>query len=263
MSQHDFTIDNQGFPAFRSDLNSALQSLASLNGGATEPSTSFAYQPWYDTTNNVLKIRNADNDAWISLISFDQTLDTATINSDVLPEATTSQAGALETATDTEAKGVSATDKIVTPGNLSAVFAEPPTLGGATRAPVNCTTLDANSTLTLSAATRRISMNGNIYSYDQSVTNNTWYTVTGMADRGAFILIACLTSNDGPAAVFYGADDSNYYGGSITRALSHGGSAGIYSGTELEMDWPGSSTPRIRWNGTGASPAIRIWHAKV
>ena len=30
MSQNDFTIANQGFPAFRADLNSALQALASI-----------------------------------------------------------------------------------------------------------------------------------------------------------------------------------------------------------------------------------------
>ena len=67
MSQNDFTIANQGFPAFRSDLNSALQALASLSAGASAPTTTFAYQLWYDTTNDVLKIRNADDDAFITL----------------------------------------------------------------------------------------------------------------------------------------------------------------------------------------------------
>lgn len=66
MSQHDFTIDNQGFPAFRSDLNSALQALASTNTGATEPSTTFAGQLWVDTANNLLKLRNESNDGWVS-----------------------------------------------------------------------------------------------------------------------------------------------------------------------------------------------------
>ena len=263
MSQHDFTVDNQGFPAFRSDMNNAIQALASNSAGALAPSTTFAYQLWYDSNNDLLKIRNAGNDAWISLASFDQIADTVEIPSDNLPAATTSQVGALETSTDTEAKAVSATDKIITPDNLAAVFAEPPTLGNTTRASVYATTFNANDVVTLSATTKRISMNGNIYSYDQSVTNNNWYTVTGIADRGAFILIASLTSNDSPSAVFYGADDSNYYGGSVTRALSHAGSAGIYSGTQIEMDWPGFSAPRIRWTGTGASPTIRIWHVKV
>ena len=75
MSQHDFTIDNQGFPAFRSDLNNALQALGSTSSGASAPSSPFANQLWYDTTNNILKIRNEDNDAWISLLTLNQTTD--------------------------------------------------------------------------------------------------------------------------------------------------------------------------------------------
>jgi len=75
LSQHDFTIDNQGFPAFRSDLNNALQALGSTSSGASAPSSPFANQLWYDTTNNILKIRNEDNDAWISLLTLNQTTD--------------------------------------------------------------------------------------------------------------------------------------------------------------------------------------------
>jgi hypothetical protein len=75
MSQNDFSIANQGFPSFRSDLNSALQALASNSAGATEPSTTYAYQWWYDSTTDILKIRNAGDDAWISFASFDQATD--------------------------------------------------------------------------------------------------------------------------------------------------------------------------------------------
>jgi hypothetical protein len=75
MSQNDFTIANQGFPAFRADLNSALQALATNNSGTSAPSTTFANQLFYDTTNNILKIRNEDNDAFISLFTLDQAND--------------------------------------------------------------------------------------------------------------------------------------------------------------------------------------------
>jgi len=78
MSQNDFTIANQGFPAFRADLNSALQALASNSSGATDPSTTFANQFFYDTANNVLKFRNEDNDAFITIMGFDQSADTTT-----------------------------------------------------------------------------------------------------------------------------------------------------------------------------------------
>jgi len=93
MSQHDFTIDNQGFPAFRSDLNNALQALASVSAGATAPSTTFAYQLWYDTTADILKIRNADDDAWITLFTFDQATDSVQVSGEELVDDTTPALG--------------------------------------------------------------------------------------------------------------------------------------------------------------------------
>ena len=78
MSQNDFTIANQSFPNFRSDLNTALQALASTSSGTSAPSTTFANQLFYDTTNNILKIRNEDNDAFIPIALLDQTNDVIT-----------------------------------------------------------------------------------------------------------------------------------------------------------------------------------------
>jgi len=80
MAQHDFNIANQGFPAFRSDLNNALSAAASLSSGTSAPTTTFAYQLWYDTTNDILKIRNGDDDAWINIFTFNQTADTVDLN---------------------------------------------------------------------------------------------------------------------------------------------------------------------------------------
>ncbi len=80
MAQHDYVIENQTFPATRTDINNALGAVVSTNAGATAPSTTYAYQLWYDTGNDDLKMRNADNDAWIALFSFDQTADTAEVS---------------------------------------------------------------------------------------------------------------------------------------------------------------------------------------
>ncbi len=78
MSQNDFTIANQGFPAFSADLNLRLQELASNSSGTSDPSTTFANSFFYDETNNVLKFRNEDNDAYITIMGFDQSADTTT-----------------------------------------------------------------------------------------------------------------------------------------------------------------------------------------
>jgi hypothetical protein len=53
----------------RADMNSAYQALASNSSGATAPSTTFAHQWWYDTTNDKLMIRDAANTAWAEFSS--------------------------------------------------------------------------------------------------------------------------------------------------------------------------------------------------
>lgn len=68
MSQHDMVIENQGFAATRADINAALAALATNSSGATEPATTYAFQPWADTTADRLKIRNAANDGWVSVL---------------------------------------------------------------------------------------------------------------------------------------------------------------------------------------------------
>ena len=76
MAQHDYVIDNQLFPAFRTDLNNALSAIVSNNSGGSDPSTTFANMFYYDTGDNKLKIRNEDNDAFIDLLELDQSNDT-------------------------------------------------------------------------------------------------------------------------------------------------------------------------------------------
>ena len=60
MSQHDLDIANQLFPATRTDLNNALKALGSTSSGTSAPSTTYANQLWYDSSANILYIRNED-----------------------------------------------------------------------------------------------------------------------------------------------------------------------------------------------------------
>ena len=73
MSQHDFNIANQGFPAFRADLNDALLAIRSTSSGATAPTPTVAGMLWYDTATATLKQRNTANTLWVE------------VNSDTLP----------------------------------------------------------------------------------------------------------------------------------------------------------------------------------
>ena len=53
MATHDYIIANASGAAVRSDLNNALAAIVSQNSSATEPSTTYAYQLWADTTDGV------------------------------------------------------------------------------------------------------------------------------------------------------------------------------------------------------------------
>ena len=69
MAQHDYVIDNSTGANVRADINSVLQAIASNNSGSSAPSTTFALQFYADTTNNILKLRNAANDGFINLFT--------------------------------------------------------------------------------------------------------------------------------------------------------------------------------------------------
>ena len=71
MSQADFNIANVSRSLFRQENNESLQALASLSSGATAPTTTYAYQWWADSTTNILKMRNASNTAWVSILNLD------------------------------------------------------------------------------------------------------------------------------------------------------------------------------------------------
>lgn len=69
MAQHDYDIANADGATVRADLNSLFEAIATRNSGATAPSTTFAFMAWFDTANNLLKMRNAANNAWVTVAS--------------------------------------------------------------------------------------------------------------------------------------------------------------------------------------------------
>lgn len=65
MSQHDGVIDNAAGATVRADLNNLAAALLTRSSGASAPGTTYADMEWVDTTNAVIKRRNAANTAWI------------------------------------------------------------------------------------------------------------------------------------------------------------------------------------------------------
>ena len=67
MATHDYNIANSSGANVRSDLNNALAAIVSNNSSSTEPASTFAHMWWVDTNANLLKQRNAADDAWITI----------------------------------------------------------------------------------------------------------------------------------------------------------------------------------------------------
>ena len=68
MSQHDLDIANQGFSAFRTDLNNALVALGSTNSGTSAPSAPQSGMIYIDTTTaTAWQPKIYDGATWINL----------------------------------------------------------------------------------------------------------------------------------------------------------------------------------------------------
>ena len=69
MAQHDMNIANQGFPAFRSDLNNALTAINTQHLGTSAPSAVAQGTLWIDSgTAGVLKLKLNDGTDNVELL---------------------------------------------------------------------------------------------------------------------------------------------------------------------------------------------------
>ena len=75
MATHDYVIDNASGSAVRTDLNNVFQAILTNNSSGSAPSTTAAYMLWADTSNNILKMRNSSNNAWINLFTLSGGID--------------------------------------------------------------------------------------------------------------------------------------------------------------------------------------------
>jgi len=109
MSQHDYNIANQTFPATRTDLNNALGAIATNNAGNSAPSTTYASQWWFDSDGNQLYQRNKDNDAWVKILTIGATSDKVESIADSIAIASTGGV-TITTADNTDTLTLTSTD---------------------------------------------------------------------------------------------------------------------------------------------------------
>lgn len=128
MATHDYVIDNAAGAAFRADLNNALAAIVSQNSSATEPTTTYAYMWWADTTAGILKRRNAANSGWISVMSLSTGL---IIGNDVQAyDAATAKTNAVQTYTASQRGTVTTDNDLSFDLNVTNNFKCTPTVGG-------------------------------------------------------------------------------------------------------------------------------------
>ena len=94
MATHDYVIANQTGANTRSDLNNLFSAIVSQNSSGSEPATKYAYMVWADTGNDLLKVRNVSNNAWISLYTL-STGAPVTASASALPKAGGTMTGDL------------------------------------------------------------------------------------------------------------------------------------------------------------------------
>jgi len=87
MATHDYIIDNQTTPSFRSDLNNVLNAIVTNNSSSSAPSPTFAGMWWLDTSSNYLKMRDKNDSNWIIIGQFDVTNSRFKLVSDSLQAA--------------------------------------------------------------------------------------------------------------------------------------------------------------------------------
>ena len=107
MAQHDYVIANASGATVRADINSMALAISSNNSGSSEPSTKYAYEFWVDSGNNLIKLRNGANNAWITLPLSTTASNTVDINGGAIDGtpigASSASTGAFTTITGTSA----------------------------------------------------------------------------------------------------------------------------------------------------------------
>ena len=107
------------------DFNSALQALATNNGGSSAPTTTYASMFWFDTNTNMLKMRNESDSAWINVAYFNAVSNKFNLLDDTFVVNTSGvQTGLIgDQSTSTWQAGTGVTESLVSPAKVKAAAA--------------------------------------------------------------------------------------------------------------------------------------------
>ena len=121
MAQHDYNIANQTASDARTDINNVLEAIATNNSGTGVPSTTFPNQWFYDTDDQLLKIRNNTTTTYLNVGYIDQTNGFEILDDTHVVNTSGTQTGLLgDQATSTWETGTGTTESLVSPAKVKA-----------------------------------------------------------------------------------------------------------------------------------------------
>lgn len=237
MTQSDFNLGNQNMAPARTELNGALQAAATLSAGGTAPTTTYANQAWLDTSGApwVLKIRNAANDAWISVLNVDDTDDkiSATLKALTMTGAILVDSGAVGAPgvafsgdPDTGMFRPSANQLALAAGGVQALLATATKLGFPLVLAPDTETLTSSTAISLDL--------GGKSSKELTLDHNTTITLSG-AVAGQIVGLRIKQGSTGGTAAWAGITE--WYGGAAPVLST---TTGEYDGFVFEVDSAGS-----------------------
>ena len=121
MAQADGIVSNGSGSAVRLDINNQLAALFTTHSGATAPATTYPYQLWADENAEELKIRNGDNDGWVTLRGLDGSFNISdgTAATPSLNFSSDTNTGIFRHSADTIGFSTNATQRMIIGGSLS------------------------------------------------------------------------------------------------------------------------------------------------
>ena len=198
MATHDYIISNASGASVRADLNNALAAIVSNNSNATSPATTYAFQFWADTTTGQLKIRNAANSAWITLMELDGTMlmEDGTVSAPGLAFASDTNTGFFRSAADKINFATGGAERLEI-GSSEVVFNDP-----SNDVDFRVESNGKTHMLFVDAGNDAVVIGGN-----SALTSDTQLTLTSTTTSGG---LGILSPNNGRGDIFFGdaADDN-------------------------------------------------------
>ncbi len=271
----DFTIANQSFPDFRTDLNTVLGAINSSNSGTSRPSSATTGTFWIDTTNsgsNLLVLKFFDGSDDITFATFNTSSNTVDVSDSATDGVSFKQegtdfadsllvghstSGTLSSAEDNTGVGIAALDALTSGDQNTAVGNEAATA---------LTSSGKNTAVGMSALASVTTSAG----FNSALGRSALQLVTGAYNTGIGAGAGeNITSGDGNVIIGKVNADSATgdrqlkiagYDGSTTTTWISGGNDGVvtFNSANVTQQALTSSSNAVAWDSSSKPNAVHV-----